>query len=417
MIWNAPAALWGLALVAGPVLVHLLVRRHATRVLFPAMRFVPAVRAAAVRLRAPSDRGLLLLRAAVVAAAVLAVAQPVLMTAARERSWTARVARAVIVDASPSVPAATADRLAERALPGAFASHRFAAADLGDGLQRATEWLTTAAAARREIVVVSDFQRGAIDDADVAAIPPAIGVTMIRAGSPGAVRRVVPVDGWRGARWEPSVAVDAAGTRVTWTRAGRRAAGTLTIRSGASDRIAADRAAEAAQSFGVPASEPSRRIDVAFAGADAIPDAPPTTPWIAAAAIALRASPLLAETGVTVRAGERDGVMAVATTLPATSALAPAVIRAALVAAAEPVVDPEAESASIDEPVLARWRRDAAPVGPAPGQNERDGRWLWALALALMAVEAIVRRRGAAREREAPSSALRAAGGTHADAA
>ena len=90
MIWNHPAALFGLVLVAGPLLVHLLVRQHAVRVLFPGMRFVPTVRAAAVRLRAPSDAALMALRMAIVVAAVLAVAQPLLSTASRRQSWDAR---------------------------------------------------------------------------------------------------------------------------------------------------------------------------------------------------------------------------------------------------------------------------------------------------------------------------------------
>ena len=70
--WLNPAAFAGLALLAGPVLVHLLLRHRAERVLFPSLRFVRPSRTAAVRLRLPSDLALLLLRMAIVAVAVAA---------------------------------------------------------------------------------------------------------------------------------------------------------------------------------------------------------------------------------------------------------------------------------------------------------------------------------------------------------
>lgn len=419
MIWHNPAALAALALVAAPVIVHLLVRRHATRVVFPGMRFVPAVRAAAVRLRAPSDRSLLLLRMAIVAAAALAVAEPVLTTSARERAWERRVARAVIVDTSASVPAADAGRLADAAMRGAFVAHRFAVPDLRDGLRRAGEWLAAAPAARREIVVVSDFQRGSIDQAAISAVPVSTGVALLRAGQPRAAGRAAVVDGWRGAQWEPSLALDAASTQVTWTRRAEASSAALTVHAAAADRPAADRAAAAARSFGVPRIDPPPPIDVEFAGAPASRDTPPVTPWIASAAMALRDGEMLAETAAQVDVRERDGTMIVKAALPASSPLAPLVIRAALLAAAPRVVDREGETSAIDEQTLSHWRRDPAPIASTgSGPDESDGRWFWALALTLLLVEEILRRRGvSSREGEGSSSARRATGGAHADAA
>ena len=419
MIWNQPAALAGLALLALPVLVHLLVRRHAARVLFPAMRFVPSVRAAAVRLRAPSDRPLLALRLAIVAATALAAAQPVLNTAARRRAWDARVATAVIVDTSASVPPERAVQLAGHAAEGAFTSHTFASSNLPDAIRRAADWLDTAPAARRRIVVVSDFQRGAIEAADVAGIPASIGIDFLRAGTPRAAGSSVAIDGWRGGRWTGTMALDAAHTQVAWTRGGAAVSDGLTVRGAPADREAIERAAAAARSFGVASAGATRRIDVAFAGAAVLPDVPPATPWIASAAIALHRSSLLAETGADVQAGERDGVLVVKTTIGAASAFAPAVIRAALLAASPSVVDREAETTAVEDGELARWTRTPSPIASkTPYRDESDGRWLWALALALLVVEAIVRDRGrAVREREAPSSAPRAQGGARADAA
>jgi len=394
MIWNHPAALAGLALLAAPLLVHLLIRRHAARVVFPAMRFVPAVRAAAVRLRSPSDVGLLILRMGIVTAAVLAVAQPLLVTAARTRAWNARVARAVIVDTSPSVPAAIAGRLADEAAKDAFVSRRFDSGDVHDALRRASEWLATASAPRRAVVVVSDFQRGAIDEADIAGIPASTGIVVVRAGTPAAAGRLGKTEGWRQARWEPVVAIDEASTQVTWERRGESAPSALTVRAAAGDQTAADRAAAIARQFGVAAGDPSHRIDIAFAGAAGIPDGPPSTPWIATAAMALRRSGLLAETGAQVGVGERSGAMTVSVPLPATSALAPAIVRAVLVAAAPPVADPEVEPTTTEDAALAKWRRDPAPLANVePSPEDGDGRWLWAIALGLLALEGVARRR------------------------
>ena len=406
MTWINPGALAGLVLVLLPVVVHLLVRRHAARVRFPAMRFVPAVRAAAVRLRAPSDLALLLMRMGVIAAAVIATAQPVLTTAARRRAWDARVARAVIVDRSASVSQALATELARSAADGAFVSHRFDTSDLRDAVRRTTEWLADAPAARREIAIVSDFQRGSIGEADLAAVATSTGLTFVRAGRPHAANRAAVIDGWRGSRWEGSLSVDDTATQVTWTRRPASPSLTLTVRAAADDRTTADRAAEAAQLFGVPAAHPARRVEVSFAGASELAGAAPRTPWIVSAAIAMQSSGLLAQTGAQGQVGERDGMMTVKTALPASSPFAPAVIRAALLAAAPPTVDAEAEPAAIDDGVLARWRRPPVPIASRGADpDSSDGRWLWALALVLLLVEARVRRRDGAVQEDAHADA------------
>ena len=67
MVWLAPGAVAALVLLAGPVIVHLLARRNARRLIFPATHFVRATNAAAVRFRRPSDAGLLLIRLAILA--------------------------------------------------------------------------------------------------------------------------------------------------------------------------------------------------------------------------------------------------------------------------------------------------------------------------------------------------------------
>ena len=106
--WLNPAALAGLALLAGPVLVHLLLRHRADRVPFPSLRFVRPSRTAAVRVRLPSDLALLLLRMAIVALAVAALARPLVVAGPRLAAWNARIARAIVVDVSDSMKTGSA---------------------------------------------------------------------------------------------------------------------------------------------------------------------------------------------------------------------------------------------------------------------------------------------------------------------
>ncbi|MCA1652019.1 MAG: BatA domain-containing protein [Acidobacteria bacterium] len=72
--WLYPAAWMRLAALAGPIVVHLLRRQRAARLAFPSLRFVPASRTAAIRLRLPTEPLLLAVRVAIVALRLLAIA-------------------------------------------------------------------------------------------------------------------------------------------------------------------------------------------------------------------------------------------------------------------------------------------------------------------------------------------------------
>ena len=109
----SPWAAAGLVLLAGPLLVHLLLRRNARHVLFPAARFLVETRAAAVRVRRPSDVLLLIVRLAIVAAAVAAAAQPLLTTSRRLAQWDGRTVRAVVVDTT-ATGGSDVDRLVDQ---------------------------------------------------------------------------------------------------------------------------------------------------------------------------------------------------------------------------------------------------------------------------------------------------------------
>ena len=405
--WLAPLGFAAFALLAGPVVVHLLARRNARRLVFPATHFVRATQAAAVKFRRPSDLGLLLVRLAIVSCAVLAVAQPVVMTRWRVARWDARTSRAIVVDTSRSMTrdaaAERASRLAGHESASAFRSRRIDADDLAAGVERAVAWLATTPPSRREIVIVSDFQRGAIEQESLQRVPQDVGIRTIRAAVMPATRTesLARTDGWRGGGWRPSMTVEASGTGTSWVRqSGSDKLSWISVT--ADDRAAAGRALYAAASFGVAAGDDTRRVSIVFAGAGSAGTALPAvrSRWIATAARALKESVLLQDAGPEVdidriRIGEQSGAMLVEVPIPATSSAAAVVIRSAILAIRPPLIaDAEAEVSTLSDDELARWRRDASPVGRRanPGPDDSDARWLWLFALALLVVETMMRR-------------------------
>jgi len=398
--WAVPAAFAGLALLAGPILVHMLLRRKARRVVFPTTRFFEVTRAAAVRFQRPSDIGLLILRCGIVVAAVLAAAQPTLLGAWRTARWDKRIARAVVVDTSRSVTSAQdAARLADQELA-VFSSAKFESAELRDAMRRASDWLERTPPARRELVIVSDFQRGALDRDALDALPAAVGVRFIRAGTlpPQQDMRLPVIAGWRGGTWQGAGIVRADATEATWTRQNGPAVTWLTTRQPGEDVEAAARAVAGAASFGVAAGPDRHRVVVAFAGAPAVAgEQPVTTDWMVRSELALRRSGWLRQSGAEIRTAEQGGALIVHASVGASDPMAPAVVRAVMLAVRPTsIADPETEVATIPDAELARWRREPGPVGNAvvlSPDGATDARWLWATALIMLGAETWIRRR------------------------
>ena len=422
MIWTAPWAFAGVLLLAGPLLVHMLLRRNARRVVFPTTRFLPRTRASAVRFRRPSDAGLLIVRAGVVLIAVLACAQPVLLSSWRTARWNQRTARAVVVDTSRSVPAGPdTARLTEQELQ-AFASATFATPDVRDGLRRATDWLSHLPPARREIVIVSDFQRGTIDAESLARLPAAVGVRFIRAGAPRATATLPSIRGWRDSTWEPRITLRGDAVDVAYVAAASNAPRAdparaevtrltpdyVTTRQPASEDEAAAAALAGAASVGFAADGDHRAI-VAFAGTpDAAGEGSLSTPWMLWAALDLRQSSLLRETGAGVTCAEKDGALIVHSNVRAASAAAPGLLRAVMLALQPATIaDAELETATIPDAELTPWRRDPGAVEPGDAvvSDGIESRWLWLLALGLLGIETWVRRRAVASRQEAHADA------------
>ena len=203
MIWQSPWAWLGLLALAVPVLIHLLGRRSARVQRFPTLRFIEATPPVATRRTRLTDIPLLLVRMAILAAAVAALAGPLLLTADRERDLGRSVARAIIVDTSASVAGDMAQGGAVAGAQGAGATQRGArpielarreAARLaGAGgtavrletrspalaIPGAVAWLDRQPG-RRELVIISDFQVGSIDSADLALVPSDVGIGLVQ---------------------------------------------------------------------------------------------------------------------------------------------------------------------------------------------------------------------------------------------
>jgi hypothetical protein len=229
MIWRNPVAWFGLATLLIPLAIHLLVRHRAEPRPFPSLRFVQPTRLASVRRKMISDWPLLAIRMAMLALAVAALADPLWQSAARRAEWSTRQARAIVIDTTASVTGGNADggtgTLARREATGAIRAETFATKALAEGIQRASAWLRTAPPARRELVVISDFQLGALDAAMLRDLPAHVGIRFLRTSGAPATRTV---DGQ--ARTQrtttgdftlrnPRVTLNASETAVTWADA------------------------------------------------------------------------------------------------------------------------------------------------------------------------------------------------------
>ncbi len=183
LVWANPAALWGLALLAIPVLIHLLLRPEILRLRFPSLRFLPASRLASVRRRRIHDWPLLLVRLAIINLAVLALAGPILVTPSRERAWASQVARAIVVDTeshgADSAPGRLRRAAIDEARDGAAVSTVIEATRVADGLAEAAAWLDAAPPGGREVVMISAFQTGTVSARDLDVMSPGTGLRVV----------------------------------------------------------------------------------------------------------------------------------------------------------------------------------------------------------------------------------------------
>jgi hypothetical protein len=195
VIWLNPAAWIGLLAMAGPIVIHFLVQRKAERLAFPSLRFLQQGRLASIRRHLLEDVPLLAIRAVIVAAAVAAMAGPLVVTRTQRQAWNARVVRAIVVDDVARAASTSARNPLERATvdklqPPAFLSQTFETRAVADAIPRAVAWLENAPPARRELLIVGPLALGSVNADDLAVIPPGIGIRFEQSGGLPAERGV-----------------------------------------------------------------------------------------------------------------------------------------------------------------------------------------------------------------------------------
>lgn len=419
MVWLYPAALAALVAVAGPVVVHLLRRQRARTLIVPTIRFVPGAEQSVVRIRRPADAWLLLLRMAIIASAALAVARPLLLTGTRMDAWDQRLARVVVVHGDGIGAEAVAAELDPVAFP-----HRIDTTDLASGLRRAAGWLETSPPARREIVALSEFRRGALAEADVNRVPAAIGVRFViqAPGETAQAREMTlpPVLSQEGPLL-PQVRIDEVSTGVTYRPEGVATEG-LRLLTAPQDAAAAAALLRIVSRVGAPAPQASQPIVVRFPGGEPLPSGPAEgSGWATAAALRLLQAADAADLPLTARGpvpnplpadpehkmlGPGGPLLVEIEAAPDTIAAAES-LKAVLDARVDARELAEQEVARIPAAMLSAWTRQPAPAdtGAWRQSDESDGRWVWLAGLILLGVEALVRRSPAATVREAEAHA------------
>jgi hypothetical protein len=366
VLWLAPMALLGLGLVAVPIAIHLLVRQQNRRVDYPSLRFLRQSQLAAFRWRNIQDALLLACRAAIVAAAVLALAGPVVQTAARSAAYGNRVARAVVVEPGTNPSAAAAEST------GAFASKTFTRARLGDAVADAARWLNEQPPASREVVLVGTFRRDTLTRGDLRAVPDSAGIRFVPAGAAvGARDLTLPIlISRRGAGESGGVVIEQRqaslapeSTRVTSGAETPAPSDSVRILAAPADQSLADAALRAALAEGMRWRDSSQRVLIAWQGAD-------------------EDVVQQALSGAVLARMDRPE--------PISSAVS-AVIDAVEAVSADSLATLEPEMVSAEQ--LRAWSR---PPGGVPANarpvDEGDRRWLWAVALALLGAEYWLRR-------------------------
>jgi hypothetical protein len=383
IFWLQPLALWALATLAIPILIHLLVRQRGRRLLFPSLRFVRATGLAAIRRRAISDWLLLSVRLAALACAVAALAGPVLLTSSRRETWNRRIARAIV-----ELPAAREGGLVE----GSFASATFNADwRVGDAVRDAVAWLERQPPAAREIVVVGAPRVGQIRERDIAAIPSEVGIRFVAVPAGDAESRLslaAAADNGDGIKpYRLQVDVGAAGTRVAFEAATSGVAPDIMARAAASEQHLADAVLKSVLAEGLLVdTAPDRHLSIIFEGAleseTAGLIAPANQAWMRGALERMR--------GLT--GGERQGRLIVRAGVRPVEVSALETVARIVHATFAADVD-TFERTSIPDATLKRWsRRPGETAADRRPGDEADRRWLWAAALVLLALEYVLRR-------------------------
>ncbi|MEP6765246.1 MAG: BatA domain-containing protein [Gemmatimonadaceae bacterium] len=445
MIWQNAWAFAGLVALALPVLIHMLSRKQAVVQKFPTLRFLDVSRLLPTRSPRLSDIPLLFVRLGILAMAILALAQPLWLSAARKRAFNSTITRAIVLDTSASMLRRSAN--GARAIDSARAHSAKLAAEAqastviqtaspGRALSGAIAWLATLDG-RGEIAILSDFQLSSVDSASLASIPKQFGVHFIRNAlvADDALASIAT------AASNVSVTTDSARTNAEWSlRVSADSAHSIPLFTDNAQRRDAELTADAALKV-----NSAQRADSARPVAIVFPDAAervallrdakaPNAPWMADVIALINENELLTNAAAAVQqlkdtaiteplvvvVRTPDGapiVLAAPTQVNGKTRLAfftrtapGSFLSAALVAAvasatAQSSMISESDGSVLSDATLRYFERaptDVAVGGQreasGSGSNYSDGRWFWALALALLVIETLMRR-SAPRER------------------
>ncbi len=439
MIWQSPWSALGLATLLLPILIHLLGRGRARVHRFPTLRFIDASRLLPTRRTRLHDLVLLAVRLAILLATVAALAQPLWRATARTRTRAQSLARVIVVDTSASMNRLSRDGLSARTAARTEAT-RLAAdtpvnviietADPGAVLSGATAWLARQNV-REELVLISDFQRGTIDSAALAALPVDVGVRLVRIDVADAAP-IVLHSRVGDANVATQVATEDDRTDVTWSsQPVAPAFGGLLLFSARADSTKLRAASDAALAIGAPLAIDSARPTLllyphaaewqaSLVRATALPQ-----PWMTTLALGLHDDPLLRDAamlgsatddivptaGLTLVRDVSGAALVVAAAesgatgsrlLLFVRADAGSPLSAALIAATRRMLGTgiaagELDSATLSDARLAAWQRPATERTRAEARSvdtieDSDGRWFWLLALVLIGVESWLRR-------------------------
>lgn len=405
VFWLQPIAWWGLAALAIPVLIHLLARHQSRRVPFPSLRFLRTTRRAALSRRVISDWPLLIIRLLIIAAGVGALAAPVVVSSARREAWNSRVARAIVTAPFAQLQLAgrsEVERMVDDERRTSFVSAVFTPTQaIADGVREATVWLARQPPAAREIVIVGDLRAGSLISRDFEGVAPSTGIRLLPvvAADPSRqiqVTRFAESETEAGSQQELLVTLEDQTTRVAPRPATPLVAPVIELRAPPVDEAQADARLRAVVAEGVLLSrQRDRRVVIEFDGARSTTSGAEQG-WMR---VALEHLPDL-------RGGERQGALVVSAGMSATDTRAAHLIARVVKATFEDPLQ-DVEPRRIPAETLVAWTRPPGPVPDSvqPG-NEGDSRFFWLAALALLALEHVLRRSPltAARERATESS-------------
>ena len=432
MIFASPWAWIGALAISAPILIHLLTRQRARPLAFPTLRFLKGATVTSARDRRLRDVALLALRCAILLAVVAAGAGPIVRALRGPAPVASSLRRAIVIDTSASMLRKNADgrtvlgaaRVQAAGLsPAADATRTIEIDRLDAGLSRATAWLDVAPG-RGEIVVISDFQRGALAASDLAIVPSADGVRLVRVDAP--MPPAPSASAGLGSRtFTARAAIDGDATRISWRNAFAAPPLAVQVVAGPSPSREVEAAIDAAQSQGLPTGTAAHAIavvsgDVPNPSERLAAARPIDSPWMfdaitrvrddAAARAAAGRSDASLDAPSTLAAvarnrGGRAAIAAGASGVGDTQTLQffvlssnPLLLSATIAAAARAAVArpswEESEPVTISDADLATWNRPTPASAPVPASDDgrSDARWCWALALVFVILETAARR-------------------------